>query len=201
MRQQLVLLLVMVSLGAGGLGCPRDTCTEEPAYGGDGNDEVWRTLVDGLESAVADVPDAPVIVSPVDGDVLSGDVPPTLTWTSALKLADAAMTPARPSKLHPSSPRRRSILDALTQAVLPAAHAHLPPVTSDAYLVQIQIPDGCRLEVVTTELSHTLDDSGWALLREAAGRALVMQVFSAHLTNGRVTEGPFSSTTVDFTID
>ena len=206
MRLSCVPLLVVVFLAPAFAGCPpNDTCTEEPAYGGDGNDEVWRTLVDGLPAAVGDVPDAPVVVSPVDGDVLSGGDPPTLTWTSALKLADATMTPARASplrpQLHPSQPRRRSLLDALTQVLLPAARAHLPPVTSDAYLVQIQIPDGCRLEVVTTELSHTLDDNGWALLQETAGPTLVMKVFSAYLSNGRITEGPFFSTAVDFRVE
>lgn len=182
------------------------TAAGEPAaYGGEGNDEVWLTLYDARDRAGTGA-DAPVVVKPAAGDAFAATgAPPVLEWESALKIALGPwQRSARPKAPLRGAPRPllERVLAAASRAVLPPAHAHLPPVTSDAYLVEVTVPGRqCPVSIVTTELTHTLDDESWGVLKAAAGEELTLRVTSAYLANGRVTEGPFRSPDVSFRVE
>lgn len=190
-----VVTAVAVSL-AGLVGCPAaDPCAaEEPAYGGLGNDEVWLTLKDAKASATH-AGDFPTVTAPAADARLPAASAPTVAWESPLKLALGA--PPQPLQRV-----RRSLLDDVSELVIPGAHAHEVPVSSDAYLAEIFVPGrGCPVSIVTTELSHVLDADSWAVLVDAAGQALTLQLTSAYLANGRVGEGPFRADDVAFTVE
>lgn len=174
-----------------------DPCLEnanEPAYGGSGNDEVWLTMVDARDRATAGG-DAPTITAPTDGQALPASEPPTISWDSPLKLA---LGPSAPLPLVRRQPG--SLFDELSQVLIPSAHAHLPPVSSDAYLIDFLVPGReCAVSIVTTELSHTLDDDTWAKVTAAAGE-IEMRLTSAYLQSGRITEGPFKASPISFTV-
>lgn len=193
-------------------GCPADAdCAPQPAeeegeeaevvdedvvYGGLGNDEVWLTLYDAKGRAETGGDAANVLV-PSAGEVLPGDALPTFEWESALRLT---LGPSRPEPLF--GPAQRSPLDALTRWLIPNAWAHLPPVTSDAYLLEIGIPGRtCPRSIVTTGLLHTIDEDTWADMKSAPGEDLTLTVWSAYLTTGVITEGPFVSTPVSFRVE
>jgi hypothetical protein len=74
----------------------------------------------------------------------------------------------------------------------PLRKPHLPPVTSDIYLLGIAVPGrACPVEMLTTEPHWQLDAAQWAALRAAAGQTVSLQVTSAYLKENRITEGPF----------
>ena len=159
---------------------------EDVSYGGLGNDEVWLALYDAKARAETGG-DAATPVVPSEGQVLPADTLPTFEWQSPLRLT---FGPERPEPLW--GPKARSPLDALTGWLLPSAWAHLPPVTSDAYLLEIGIPGRtCPRTVVTTGLLHTLDTATFDLMKEASGEELTLTIWSAYLTTGVITEGPF----------
>ncbi|MCC7070116.1 MAG: hypothetical protein IT383_02270 [Deltaproteobacteria bacterium] len=165
-------------------------------YGGEGNDEVWLTLYDAKGRAQGGDQAAQLLV-PTEGQVLPENVAPTFEWESALKLA---LGPERPTPLAPRAPR--SLLEPLTRILLPSAYAHLPPVTSDAYLLEIAVPGlQCPRSIVTTGLVHTLDDDTWAALKSAAGQELTLTIWSAYLSTGVPTEGPYVSDPVSFQVE
>ena len=202
--RRLRLASVLVSLAVLLLaGCPADPCSLEPAYGGDATDEVWSTLNDATNDA-EEGGDAATLESPSDGDTLdaAGDAP-TFSWSSPLKLAalgqDAGPrgAPADPRVFRP----RRSVVDALSAVLIPRAMAHLPPVTSDAYLLNIEVPGKeCPVQAVTTGLEATLDTAGWDLLKSVGG-SVTARVVSAYLESGRITEGPFVSAPVALKVE
>jgi hypothetical protein len=176
-------------------GCPADPCALEPAYGGDATDEVWTTLDDATNDAT-EGGDAAVIESPDDGAALDAAEPPTFAWSSALKLAYGA----QPADARVRRARTPSVIDVLSAALVPRAFAHLPPVTSDAYLVNVSVQGSqCPVQAVTTELEATLDTAGWDVVKGAGGEHTV-HVVSAYLQDGRITEGPFISDPVTFTV-
>jgi hypothetical protein len=179
MRSSLVVVVALVSA------CT-DPCEQEPAYGGDGNDEVWRALVDGKDDAT-ESEDGATITAPEAGDTFApNDAPIEIAWDSPLELASVLPTPLFRA-------RERTLFD----LIVPRAHAHLPPVTSDAYLVEIEVPGrACPLQIVTTDEKHELDDESWSVLRGE----LSMQIFSAYLESGRITEGPYKSPAVKFSV-
>lgn len=165
-------------------------------YGGLGNDEVWLTLYDAKGRAEAGGKAARPLV-PAEGQVLPQGPLPTFEWESELKLA---LGPERPTPL--SRPRARSPLDPLTHLLIPRAYAHLPPVTSDAYLLEIAVPGlACPRSIVTTGLLHTIDEDTWAALKTALGQDLTLTIWSAYLSTGVPTEGPFISDPVTFRVE
>ncbi len=170
--------------------------SEFVVYGGDGNDEVWLTLYDAKGRAEAGGKAAQVLV-PAAGQALPSNVAPTFEWESELKLA---LGPHEPAPLAPVGPR--SILEPLTRWLVPSAYAHLPPVTSDAYLLEIAVPGlACPRSIVTTGLLHTLDDATWGALTSAAGQDLTLTIWSAYLSTGVPTEGPFVSDPITFRVE
>lgn len=169
---------------------------EDVVYGGQGNDEVWLTLYDAKGRAQAGGKAARVVV-PSDGQVLPAADLPTFEWQSDLQLA---LGPHLPAPL--MRPRQRSPLDLLTRLFIPSAHAHEPPVSGDAYLVEIAVPGRqCPRSIVTTGLTHTLDDDTWAALKSAAGQELTLTIWSAYLSTGVPTEGPFVSEPITFGVE
>lgn len=174
---------------------------EGAAYGGDGNDEVWVTLYDARERATTGG-DAAVVVKPAAGESLPADgAPPVFEWSSALKITLGPWQPSSPLRGAPR-PLFDRALAAASRALIPQAHAHLPPVTSDAYLLEVVVPGKqCPVSIVTTELTHTLDEGTWGALKEAAGQDLTLRITSAYLASGRVTEGPFRSDDVSFRVE
>ena len=195
-RNVAVLLpLVVLAVAACSDGDPCLQPENEPAYGGSGNDEVWLTLTDARSRATAGG-DAATITSPLQGATLPSAAPATFTWESPLKVAFGPVLPTSVFRRHPPS-----VFDRLSGAFIPKAHAHLPPVTSDAYLVDFIIAGReCPVSVVTTELSHTLDEETWSKLTAADG-TIEMNVTSAYLASGRVTEGPFAASSIEFKIE
>ncbi len=68
---------------------------------------------------------------------------------------------------------------------------HLPPVTSDVYLVHITVPGReCPIALLTTEEEWRLDASSWDLMRSAGGN-LSIEITAAYLAENRITEGPY----------
>lgn len=172
----------------------------EPAYGGEGNDEVWTALYDAKERAETGG-DAATIVKPTAGEVYPSSTAPVLTWESPLKLALGPVAPAPLRRVVPASALERA-LGYASAVIIPFARAHEAPVSSDAYLVEITVPERqCPVSIVTTELSHTLDEDTWSALREAAGKDLSLRITSAYLASGRVTEGPYRSADVPFQVE
>lgn len=183
-------------------GCPSDPCaSEEPAYGGLGNDEVWLTLRERKADAAAG-DDAPTIVAPAASAVLPAAEVPTFEWQSPLKIALAPHAPTPLFRRHAPSLLQRAVAGA-SHALIPVARAHLAPVSSDVYLVDLLVPGrACPVSIVTSELSHELDSGTWSLLREGgAGSEITMQLTSAYLSSGNITEGPYQAADVAFTIE
>lgn len=173
-----------------------EAADEDVVYGGLGNDEVWLTLYDAKGRAEPGDQAARPLV-PAQGQVLPSDGLPTFEWESDLKLA---LGPERPTPLLPGA--RHSPLDALTRLLIPSAYAHLPPVTSDAYLLEIAVPGlTCPRSIVTTGLLHTLDEATWAALKSAPGQDLTLTIWSAYLSTAVPTEGPFVSDPVAFRVE
>jgi hypothetical protein len=188
-------------------GCPADDpCAgAEPAYGGLGNDEVWLTLKDAQGRATTGG-DAASAVVPSDGQRFDGQgAAPTFSWQSPLKLAlGPALPKERAASTSPSVRQSRAAraFAAAAALLIPSAHAHLPPVSSDAYLVEVAVPGAaCPIAIVTTELSHALDEGTWGALRAAAGKELTLRITSAYLSDGRITEGPLLSSPVSFAVE
>lgn len=84
------------------------------------------------------------------------------------------------------------------------AHAHLPPITGDVYLVELApVTGGEPLYVFTADTSWTPGDAEWSRLAEM--KEIRVTVWSAHLEKGVIFEasdGPFVSPRVGrFTIE
>lgn len=198
-RAALTALIALIATLAGG--CPSEPCaSEEPAYGGLGNDEVWLTLRERKAQAAAG-DDAPTIIAPTASAVLPAADVPTFAWESPLKIALAPHVPAPLFRHDAPSLLQRAIAGA-SHALIPVAHAHLAPVSSDVYLVDLLLPGReCPVSIVTSELSHELDTETWSLLRESGGAEITMQLTSAYLSSGNITEGPYQAADVAFTIE
>lgn len=180
------LLLSLVALGTG---CPPEDPCGEPSLGGRASDESYRTMVDARDNAVVDDSDSPVVTTP-EGDAViaaTGDAP-VFAWSSELSASLAPAPPPAPAL----TPREASPLDMLSEALIPKALAHLPPVTGDVYLVEIAIPDRqCPVAAHTTDLEWQLSADDFAVLKEATGKDLTLNIISAYLTENRVSEGPY----------
>jgi hypothetical protein len=113
----------------GGASCaPTDCDTVEPAYAGEASDEAWREMIDARADATTGG-DAATFTAPA-ADAVLGRQAPTFTWDSPLELASSASS-GRPELLRPRRASAPGLFDRVVATVLPAAHAHLPPVTGD----------------------------------------------------------------------
>lgn len=184
-------------------GCsPPEACAAEPAYGGLGNDEVWVTLADARDRATSSG-EAAVPLAPARDEVLAAQAgPPTFSWSSTLKISSVARAPTSLHRRGHGGSVLSSWMASASSLLVPAARAHLPPVSSDVYLVDIAVPGAaCPLSIVTSELSHTLDDATWDALKEASGADLTLVITSAYLASGRISEGPFRSQVIPFRVE
>jgi hypothetical protein len=189
--------VVIASFGAG---CTEDCTTVEPEYAGETTDEVWSVLV-GARAEATTGNDSATITSPAANAVVDAATPLTITWDSPLRIA--AHTPRAPQLPHlPGARVQRpsTWMQTLTDLVLPSAHAHLAPITSDVYLVEVEVPGRtCPVSVLTTELSATFSDEAWASIIGGDSGARTVRLMSAFVTENRITEGPFTASSVAFT--
>jgi len=211
-----VAIAVVVAVVVLPAGCaPPDCNTLEPAYAGEASDEVWRELLDARADAV-EGGDAAVFTAPAADAVAGPASSPTFTWDSPLDLAHAgrpssttsARDEARAGALRaPRRARPTDVFDRLAAWVLPAAHAHLPPVTDDVYFLEIDVPGRCPVGALTTGLSFAFDDAGWRNVVDPDGDGVVdagartARLLSAFVTENNVTEGPFLATPLAFTVE
>lgn len=191
------LLWAVLPLCAVGAGCDPDCATVEPAYAGNATDEAWRVMLDAKAGAAAS--DDVEVVSGLDID--AGATEFTLGFTSTLQVASAS--PRLPS--FPRSRPRRDVVDRVVDgvfsAVLPRAHAHLPPITSDVYLVEVAVAGrACPVAALTTDESVTFSGDDAAAIAGAAGEHS-LTVWSAFLTQNRVTEGAFVTGPLTLTVE
>jgi hypothetical protein len=178
-------------------GCETDCNTVEPAYAGDSTDEAWRALIDGRAGADDDSDDAPTFSAPDDGGTFDGDDAPTFSWDSPLKVAmGAPKSSAQGIRRRPLAP-----FEHLSRLVIPVAHAHLPPITSDVYLLEVDVPGrACPVAGITTDLSFSFPSSDWEAI-VAGGGARSARLLSAFLTENRITEGAFISPPLSFDVE
>lgn len=202
MKRSAAFVVVTAGLiGGAGTGCaacaPGDCNSTEPTYAGDANDETWRVMLDARGSA--DESDDVNITSPAEGDTVPAGEPATLTWTSELEVAalhGRGMTPL-PSFRRP----RPGLFERLGATLLPVAHAHLPPITSDLYFVEVDVPDrACPVAGLTTDESFVFADGDWEAIATGGGER-TLRILSAFVTENRVTEGPFLASPVTFTVE
>ena len=177
-------VLVALIVSAGG-GCSEDCSTIEPAYAGDANDEVWRVLI-GARDDASSGGDAATITAPA-ADAVVDDVP-TVTWDSPLKVG--VLLP------HRAQGRRRAqpaLFERFSALFIPAAHAHLAPITSDVYFVEVDVPGRtCPVSLLTTNTEA-------AFIAEGGGERTI-RLMSAFVTQNRITEGPFLASPIAFSI-
>jgi hypothetical protein len=200
--------LVFASLS---VGCSEDCTTEEPVFAGEATDEAWLEMLDARVDA-AEGGDAPTFTAPEADASVPASSSPTFAWDSPLKLSSSSFSSPSLSSSSSSSVqrlptfsgtwRRRSPtwFDRVAAVVLPSAHAHLPPITSDVYLLEVDVPGRtCPVAALTTELTFTFDDDGWDAIATGGGERTA-RLLSAFLTENNVTEGPFVAAPVTFTV-
>lgn len=200
MGRSAFLSAVVVVIASFGAGCTEDCTTIEPAYAGEATDEVWSALV-GARSDATTGSDAATITSPAANAVVDAATPLTVTWDSPLRVA--ALAPQRLPKFADVPARRPSTwARTLSNLLLPAAHAHLAPVTSDVYFVEVDVPGRtCPVSVLTTDVSATFSAEAWASIVDGDSGARTIRLLSAFVTENRITEGPFTASSVAFTVE
>ena len=200
-RHSVLVIFAVVAACAGG--CAEDCDAIEPAYAGEASDEVWRVLV-GARADAASGGDEATITAPVDEAVLARDENLTVTWESPLKVGALAPIEQRLLKARRRAPK--ALFERVSEFFIPVAHAHLAPITSDVYFVEVDVPGRtCPVAVLTTELSATFSDADQALIAEGSdaegsGQRTV-RVMSAFVTQNRITEGPFLAAPVSFRLE
>ncbi len=189
--------LACVVATAGG-GCAEDCDTVEPAYAGEANDEVWRVLV-GARADASGGGDAATITAPEDNAVLVKGSSPAISWDSPLQVG--VLTPFEQRLQHAHRRRPKALFERLSDVLIPAAHAHLAPITSDVYFLELDVPGRtCPVALLTTETSATFSDDDWATIVGASGPR-TLRLLSAFVTENRLTEGPFLAAPVGFTVE
>jgi hypothetical protein len=200
MRRSFFVLAVVIEASFGA-GCTEDCTTVEPEYAGEATDEVWSVLV-GARADATTGNDAATITAPAANAVVDAATPLTITWDSPLRVAALTTPPRLPQFPRAHAPRTSTWAQTFSNLVLPAAHAHLAPVTSDVYFVEVDVPGRtCPVGVLTTELSATFSDEAWASIVDGDSGARTIRLLSAFVTENRITEGPFSAASVAFTAE
>lgn len=197
MARVFVLVVFAVVVAALG-GCAEDCDAIEPAYAGDASDEVWRVFV-GARNDAATGDDAATITAPENDAVIGKGDNLNVSWDSPLKVG--ALTPIEQRLLKARRRAPKALFERVSEFFIPVAHAHLAPITSDVYFVEVDVPGRtCPVSVLTTELSATFRDDDQALIAEGSGERTV-RVMSAFVTQNRITEGPFLASPVGFTVE
>ena len=187
---------------ASGAACSDDAATDpcgEPVYAGRATDEAWHVMLDGYDLATSGS-DAATLTSPAASAVVSASGPvPTFAWDSPIAALPRVHTPFVVATA-PRTPPSRSWLDAIGDFFVGRARAHLPPITSDLYYVEIGMPGSdCPLRVLTTNESWVPDEASWNTMRATPG-AFTVTITSAYLVENRITEGPYRAAVVGFEI-
>jgi hypothetical protein len=182
-----------------GAGCGSEDCSAiEPAYVGAASDEAWRVLVDARADA-SSTGDVPVFTAPAADTVLSARTSPVFSWDSPLRIAAASAPTVAPRRRGPAG-GLEGPFRAVAALVFPAARAHLPPVTGDIYLLEVDVPGRCPVAGLTTaDLSFTFASSDWEAIA-AGGGPRTARLLSAYLVDNRITEGPFVAAPLTFSI-
>ncbi|MCI0570884.1 MAG: hypothetical protein L0Y66_09040 [Myxococcaceae bacterium] len=193
--------VMRVAVGVLALGllvaCPGEvTECPEPTYAGGTTDEAWRALQDASANTQAGSGQAATLTAPDAVTPLhAGDAAPTLRWTSPLaqRVVPRHLPVGR-------GVRSRSMLarawEAVTEAVLPTAHAHGTPLTGDAYLVSLSVPgQRCPAQHFTTELQWTLSQEAWDAVRAGEPHEVTVTLTSAEFRENAVTAGPYRPAT------
>jgi hypothetical protein len=195
MKRASTVVVVAALAAAFAAGCDGagDCDTVEPVYAGAGTDETWRVMVEARASAKES--DEVVVTVPAAGAVVQqGDDPPALAWDSDLEISlnePASSTTTRP---------KPGFFDRLSATVFPVAHAHLPPITSDVYFLEIDVPGRtCPVSALTTLESMIFSDGDWEEVTKEPGER-TLRLLSAFVTENRITEGPFQAAPVTFTV-
>ncbi len=178
LRHSLLALPLLATLACGDKtpDCP------EPLFRSRATDEAWLAMVDGKTRATYSPSQSPALTEPTAGAVYSPAASPlpTFRWTSALH---AHYVP---------KPRGPSLWKLASSLLIPSAEAHLPPVTSDLYLLEFTLPNQrCPLAVVTSELSWPVEQEYWTQFAAAGAAGVTLQIYSAYLEQNRVREGAF----------
>lgn len=182
MRVLLLPLLLFVACEASDPVEPADC--GEPSYGGEASDEAWYAMIDGYRLATTGG-DANTFAVPTEGEILTGETPPALTWSSPLGLSCPLFCNPGGFML-PLSTEDRGLVFA------PAARAHLPPVTGAIHYLEVFVPGReCPITTITTLEDWRPTLAEWAELRNKGQLRLVST--SAYLEKNRIAEGPYRS--------
>ncbi|MCC6620226.1 MAG: hypothetical protein IT385_03175 [Deltaproteobacteria bacterium] len=186
------LLVSVIALAACGDDAS-DPCGE-PLYGGNATDEAWRVMLDAEDEVQVGAAEAVTITSPAAAAILAAEGPaPTLSWTSPIARADGrrGVGATAAARFEARRPPERSFWDALAGLFVGSARAHLPPITSDVYLLELATPGReCPWRVLTTNEAWVPDAATWAELGDHPG-AYTLAITSAYLIENRISEGPF----------
>lgn len=179
MKPLVFVLALGVSACSGGTPCP------EPFYDGKGTDEAWRTMKDGEARATTNDAKAVTMFFPAAGEKISNATAPTFKWTTPLSASNLRL-----------APRPASMLSRVSELLYSTAWAHLPPVTGPVHLLRMTVPGrACPIELLTTRVEWIPGGEAWTQLKDTAGKAITLDVFSAYMQETRITEGPFHLTT------
>lgn len=196
MKRALRVVGVVVVFSSAGAGCVDDCNAVEPAYAGAATDEVWRVMLDARANAEEST-DVEVVVPAAGDEVKQGDDPPAFAWDSTLV---AAVELPRFPDARAHRRRARGLLDDVSALLFPAALAHQPPITSDVYFLEIDVPGRtCPVAALTTLESMIFADDDWDVVTSAPGER-TLHLLSAFVTENRVTEGPFTAPPVTFSV-
>ncbi len=173
-----------------------DCNASEPEFAGAATDEVWRVMLDARASA-DETTDVEILVPAAGDEVKKGDDPPAFTWDSALV---ASLELPRFNDAQGRKKRQRGLFDELSSVVFPTALAHQPPITSDVYFLEIDVPGRtCPVAAVTTLESMIFATDDWDEVTKEPGER-TLNILSAFLTENRVTEGPYTAKPVAFSV-
>jgi hypothetical protein len=193
-----ILSAALLAIGAFFLQCSGEdepVDLPEVVYDGDASDEALERVWPKIASAELSDTRAARITAPMNNQEISSSSPPTFSWALA-------------TSERPASPSLGGGGAKLAQGVLyfgsAIAEAHLPPVTGEVYLVELDLSSHGStrepLRLFTTKLDWTPDAASWDLLKSAAG-AIRIKIYNAYLNKNVLEEGPFTrEETVSFTI-
>lgn len=185
-----VAVAIVLGLSACGDDDHEGAAPEGVVYEGGSTDEAWIAIDEA--PLVTNDDQAPRLTAPTALD-RAATTPPAFEWSAGALASLSPRTPARPSAHASRAP--------LWSLFLPAtARAHLPPVTGDQYRLVLSLGSGEPIRVLTGETTWTPNENAWSRIVAAEG-SVTVELVGAYLMSGRVTEGPYASsspTTLSF---
>jgi hypothetical protein len=164
----------------------------QPVAGGP-TDEALLSLL--AARPIDGTPKASVWITPVDAAVVDRAHPPTFAW----KPTATALLPTAPLPVAPPQEPFRAPLPFGPERL---AHAHLPPFSGTAYLLELSTSGGSRVvRLLTASPRFTPDDATWAMLT-AQGGPITVGLRNARFTDNRVDAdgGPFVTPSITLTV-